>query len=281
MLSILTDINWNKLRILQPFALALVFALALAACESLQNLAGGLGGPSDEEMNQLGTEAFEEIKKETPIDRSGNTNTYVNCITGALLAQIRNPDGSYPTGVTSWEVVVFRDNTANAFALPGGKIGVHTGILPVAQNQHQLAAVLGHEVAHVTQRHGKQRMVSSGYAQMAIGVIGETVFGDSEYKDEITGAMGAGAVYGVIMPFGRSHESEADLIGQETMARAGFNPTESVTLWVNMAQAGGGAPPEFLSTHPSHETRINDLRANLSKTLPLYQAASNRPNCRL
>lgn len=228
----------------------------------------------DADMNQMGAEAFEEMKKQTPIDSGAAVNTYVNCIVNALLAVTEDT-----TGVSSWEVVVFRDNTANAFALPGGKIGVHTGILPVAKTAGQLAAVLGHEIGHVVARHGNERVSQNQAGNTVLGAVGAVV-----ENEAVLGAIGAGAQFGVLLPFSRAHESEADVIGQELMAKAGFDPAESVKLWENMAALGGDQPPQIMSTHPSHDTRIAELREGLVQNTILYQQAQNegrRPNCRL
>ena len=228
----------------------------------------------DADMNQMGAEAFEEMKKQTPIDSGAAVNTYVNCIVNALLAVTEDT-----TGVSSWEVVVFRDNTANAFALPGGKIGVHTGILPVAKTAGQLAAVLGHEIGHVVARHGNERVSQNQAGNTVLGAVGAVV-----ENEAVLGAIGAGAQFGVLLPFSRAHESEADVIGQELMAKAGFDPAESVKLWENMAALGGDQPPQIMSAHPSHDTRIAELREGLVQNTILYQQAQNegrRPNCRL
>ena len=239
---------------------------------------------SDADMNAEGVKAFEEIKAKTPIEGGAAANNYVRCVANALIAELpRSSDGSYPTGVRSWEVIVFRDNTANAFALPGGKIGVHTGLLTVATNQDQLAAVMGHEVSHVLAKHGKQRVAQHQGLGMVAGTIGPILGQQFEIEnDTVETVFGYGAQYGVMLPFSRGHESEADMMGQDLMAKAGFNPLGAIQLWQNMAAAGGGGTPEFMSTHPSADTRIQDLKDNLDQTLPLYEAAKaqgKRPAC--
>ncbi|MCR9144150.1 MAG: M48 family metallopeptidase [bacterium] len=260
-----------RLTRLLSVALTLVF---IAACATSPTGRRQLVLLDDPEINQMGAEAFEEMKKQIPIDRGAGVNGYVNCIVNALLAVTDDT-----TGVSQWEVVVFRENSANAFALPGGKIGVHTGILPVARTPGQLAAVLGHEIAHVIARHGNERVSQSQASNTVLGAVGAVV-----ENEAVLGAIGAGAQFGVMLPFGRAHETEADVIGQELMAKAGFDPSESVKLWENMAELSGDQPPEIMSTHPAHDTRISDLREGLTKNLPLYQLAQNegrRPNCRL
>ncbi len=171
------------------------------------------------------------------------------------------------SGYTSdyrWEYNLVQDDQINAWCMPGGKIVVYTGILPITQDEAGLAAVMGHEVAHALANHGQQRM-SAGQLQQ-IGAVAGTiaVSGSSQETQQIFGtAYGLGTQFGVMLPFSRSHETEADIIGQQIMAIAGYEPLEAVELWQRMkANSGGQAPPEFMSTHPSSDTRINNLQAN-------------------
>ena len=236
---------------------------------------------SDAQMEQMGAEAFAQLKSEQKVSTDAATNRYVGCvarsITGVLSAE--ETQGG-------WEVVVFEDDAANAFALPGGKIGVHAGLLKVATNQDQLATVIGHEVAHVIANHSAERVsdqmaVQLG-AQGAGALLGAAGDPTSPLHGLALGALGIGA-QGVVLKFSRTHESEADEIGLEYMARAGFDPRQSVSLWQNMAASGGARAPEFLSTHPSPETRIRDLQARIPQVLPLMQqahASGRRPSCR-
>ena len=171
------------------------------------------------------------------------------------------------SGYTSdyrWEYNLVQDDQINAWCMPGGKIVVYTGILPITQDEAGLAAVMGHEVAHALANHGQQRM-SAGQLQQ-IGAVAGTiaVSGSSQETQQIFGtAYGLGTQFGVMLPFSRSHETEADIIGQQIMAIAGYEPLEAAELWQRMkANSGGQAPPEFMSTHPSSDTRINNLQAN-------------------
>ena len=178
---------------------------------------------------------------------------------------------------------MFEDEAVNAFALPGGKIGVYTGLLKVAENQHQLAAVIGHEVGHVIADHANAR-VSTAYATEAGLTLGQILAGGATtpQKRQLFGLLGVGAQVGILLPYGRSQESEADVIGLELMAKAGFNPRESVNLWRNMSKAGGGQPPEFLSTHPAPTTRIRDLEAGMPEAIDLVVEARKQgknPDC--
>ena len=180
-------------------------------------------------------------------------------------------------------MALFQDGTPNAFALPGGKIGVNAGMLRVARGQDQLAAVVAHEIAHVTAHHGNERMTQELAVQgglMLADLLAENP--GSREHELLRGALGLGAQYGLLLPYSRTHEREADLLGLDLMARAGFDPRESLTLWRNMAQVGGGQPLEFLSTHPSHETRLQELAEAMDGAMATYREARSqgrRPEC--
>lgn len=230
----------------------------------------------DSQMNAIGAKSFSQMKEETPIEKDPRTNEYVKCIAMAIAREATDT-----TGVSDWEVVVFKDNSANAFALPGGKIGVHTGMLTVAKTAAQLAAVLGHEVGHVIARHGNERVsqnVTAGGAMTALALLNK----DNPNRNTIMAAAGLGTQFGILLPFSRSHESEADKIGLDLMARAGFDPHESVALWQNMSASGGKQPPQWMSTHPSHETRISKLQEGIPEAMDTYNRARSsgkNPNC--
>ncbi|MAG34344.1 MAG: peptidase [Deltaproteobacteria bacterium] len=239
---------------------------------------------SETQMAEMGRAAFVQMQGELPRSTDSAATGYVRCVADAIVDVLR-PEEVRGLAVQKWEVELFEDDSANAFALPGGKMGVHTGLLKIARTPSQLAAVLGHEVGHVLARHGNARVSNSQLAQT--GMAAASVFlgsGDPATQQQLIGLLGAGVQFGVLMPFGRGDESEADEIGIELMARAGFDPRESVTLWENMGRgADGQAPPEFLSTHPSHSTRISQLRALMPEALPLYEqarSAGRRPSCR-
>ncbi len=160
-----------------------------------------------------------------------------------------------------WEYNLVDDKTVNAWCMPGGKIVFYTGILPIAQNETGVAVVMGHEVAHALADHGAQRM-SAGMLQQIGAVAGNVAIQDPEKRNMFNTAYGLGSTVGVMLPFSRGHETEADRIGLQIMAIAGYNPDEAAKLWQRMkAQSGGQAPPEFLSTHPSNDTRISNLTA--------------------
>ncbi|MGB1313765.1 M48 family metallopeptidase [Bizionia paragorgiae] len=158
-----------------------------------------------------------------------------------------------------WEYKLVNDEQVNAWCMPGGKIVFYTGILPVAENEAAIAAIMGHEVAHALANHGQQRM-SAGMLQQVGAVAGNIAIQDEKSRNIFNQAYGVGSQVGVMLPFSRGHESEADRIGLYLTAIAGYNPDEAANLWRRMAKASGGqAPPEFLSTHPANQTRIDEL----------------------
>ncbi|MCW5517493.1 M48 family metallopeptidase [Muriicola sp. Z0-33] len=164
-----------------------------------------------------------------------------------------------------WEYNLVKDTLVNAWCMPGGKIVFYTGILPITQTETGVAVVMGHEVAHALADHGAQRM-SAGTLQQLGAVAGNVAIQDPQKRNTFNQAYGIGSTVGLMLPFSRGHESEADRIGLQIMAIAGYNPDEAAELWKRMkANAGGNAPPEFLSTHPSNDTRIH----NLTKWAPL------------
>jgi predicted Zn-dependent protease len=233
----------------------------------------------DDQVAQMGVTAYQELKNSTPVTRDSSASQYVGCVANALTGALPGGSAIQPE---QWEVTVFADDQINAFALPGGKIGVYQGLLAVAENQDQLATVVAHEIAHVLSRHSNER-ISTQYATSTGLELASVLAGQSTpAKQTLFGLLGVGAQVGVLLPFGRRQESEADIVGLELMARAGFDPGQSVDLWRNMNAAGGGGPPEFLSTHPSGETRIRTLQRHIPDVLPLAEqarAGGSRPDC--
>ncbi len=226
------------------------------------------------QLAQMGFAAFEQLKRKERLETDPAVNAYVRCVADALT----RPLGG------RWEVAVFKSDQVNAFALPGGKLGVYTGLLKAARNQHQLAAVLGHEIGHVLARHSNERVSQKFAVEQALGLIQTLAMPQSPTGQLLMGALGVGAQVGVLMPFSRIQEAEADVIGLELMARAGFDPREAIRLWHNMDRVSRRAPPEWLSTHPSHAARIQEIERQLPRVLPLQEAARNQgrvPNCSL
>jgi predicted Zn-dependent protease len=255
-------------------ALRLFIILAAAAgavaCTSSPTGRSQLIMVSDREADRQGNVQYRMLKEATPRSWDPKTIRYVNCIANEIVDVI--PEGP-PAPADGWEVTVFDQDSINAFALPGGNIGVFTGIMEVTENQDQLAAVIGHEVAHVIARHSAERMTMARVSGTA-GAIGGAVIG--------VGNAGTLAALGLDLPFGRKQEDEADLLGLDYMAQAGFDPRAAVSLWKNMRKKNPGSPPEFLSTHPSSLTRIDRLTERMPRALAFYEearAAGKRPQC--
>lgn len=258
---------------------ALAITLVLTGCKTSPTGRTQITLYSEQKMDEMGVASFAQMKEQQAIEADKAINSYVRCIADNLIAQL-------PTEYANqqWEVVVFEDDSANAFALPGGKIGVHTGLLEVAKNQHQLAAVMGHEVGHVIAQHANERVSQNSLLQFGLQASNVALqMGDIQYRDAIMQGLGVGAQFGVALPFSRSHESEADIIGLELMAKAGFEPQGSVELWQNMAAVSGERPPEFMSTHPAPQSRIANLKNGMISANELKQLAwqaGYKPQCK-
>ena len=256
--------------------LAVPFVVFAIACTTSPTGRQTLKVFSGAQMSQMGITAFDELKKDTPISRDPRAQAYVRCVADAITREIQTPGAP-----RSWEVVVFQDESANAFALPGGKIGVHTGLFRVARNPDQLATVIGHEVAHVLAGHSNERASTQLATSGALEALKALAGPASPAKSRALAVLGVGAQVGVLLPFSRAQESEADVLGLDLMARAGFDPRQGPALWENMARLGG-QPPELLSTHPSSATRIQALRQRVTTALPIAQqarAAGKQPRC--
>jgi len=253
----------------------------LTACATTPSGERRLMLVSSDEMSQMGITTFQQMKTAQKISADVRKRGYVECVSYAIINALPEQWRD-----KQWEVVLFEDDSANAFALPGGKIGVHTGLLKVAETSSQLATVLGHEVAHVLWRHGNQRismqMLAQTGLQLADVVSQQNIEGSTGRQMLMTG-LGLGAQVGVMLPFSRDHEKEADRYGLNFMAAAGFDPRQSVTLWQNMAKASAGQrPPEFLSTHPEPENRIEKLNQYMPQALMLEEEAKTKglnPQC--
>ncbi len=226
--------------------------------------------PLGDEVSE-GAAAFAEVKSKETVSHNPVYNERVQRI-GERIAEAVGAD--LPTA--KWEFVVFDEpKTINAFALPGGKVGVYSGLLVLAVTDDELAIVMGHEIGHVTARHGAERM-SKGVLAAILGVALDATTQDSKNHDLVLAAYGLGAG-GAMLKFSRDNESEADLIGIRYAAKAGYNPRAAITFWKKMEkEKTGGRLPAFLSTHPSDERRIADLEKWMRATMPLYEAARVR-----
>ena len=226
---------------------------------------------------QMGAVAYKEVIKNEKISKDPNYNAAIKRITKRVARAVNRPD-------FEWEYkVIDNDDEINAFALPGGKIGVYTGIFKIAQTDAGLATVISHEVAHATARHGGERVSIGLLAQL--GAVGLSVaLGNSSVDPDVTygimQAYGIGVGVTAILPFSRKQESEADRIGLIYMARAGYDPREAITFWQRMAEAikDKPKPPEFLSTHPDDGTRITTLQRYMPEALAVYKKSEKAPN---
>lgn len=254
---------------MRTLAFTVVIVTFLTGCQESPTGRNRLALVPDAVLADMGQESFEQMKQQNAVITRPEVNRLVQCITEALVlaAHTQYPDAPMPQ---SWEVAVFDNPTPNAFALPGGKIGVHSGLLGIAENESQLATVVGHEIAHVLAGHGNERLTQELGLQAGMLLVG--LFTESEIaEDQIQQALGIGAQLGITLPFSRAHEEEADLMGLEIMALAGFEPEQSVRLWQNMAKASGAQPLEFLSTHPNHDTRIASLKSQVAAARSVFE----------
>ncbi len=233
---------------------------------------------SIDEEKAMGLQAYEDIlSKERPVDPNSQVARQVREIANRLIAKVpeveaalaaengKQPNRAWQT--FEWDVNVIQSDQANAFCLPGGKMAVYTGLLPVAQNADAVAVVMGHEIAHALLRHGAQRM-----SQQKLGQLGQMAGAMSGMDPQSQQMMQAAMGYGYLLPYARKHETEADAVGLMLAAAACFDPEASVPLWERMSQASGGqAPPEFSSTHPNPGTRIQNLQALMPKAMAYRQ----------
>ncbi|GAB4114724.1 MAG: M48 family metallopeptidase [Wenzhouxiangellaceae bacterium] len=222
---------------------------------------------SREQEAALGLQSYQQILAQSELIRSGAEYAQVREIAARIAAAASDVDPGF-----DWEVSLIRSDQVNAFALPGGKLAVYTSILPVAENVDGLAVIMGHEIAHAIARHGAERMAYQKLTQLGSLAAGMSVSGmDPAQQQMLMAALGAGAQYGVLLPFSREHESEADYLGLIFLARACYDPSEAPALWQRMSASGGQRPPEFMSTHPSGETRIRQFQQWMPEALEIYR----------
>ena len=256
----------------RSLSLFVVSALALAACSTQPTQ------QTRAEMEAESARAFNQMRASMPLVTDRETIDFVACVAQAVVDVLEPPYNDI-----EWELAIFESESVNAFAMPGGKIGVLSGLLKVTENEHQLATVIGHEIAHVTAEHSVNRAKQAGLTNFGINAVAIILGGGySGATYTAQQALAAGAAFGISLPYKRGQETEADVIGLEYMARAGFDPRESVPLWQRMDASSDKKPAEFLSTHPASETRIENLVSQWQKTLPLYnqaKAEGRTPDC--
>ncbi|CAA7612872.1 M48 family metallopeptidase [Magnetospirillum sp. UT-4] len=246
--------------------LVLAVSLALSACQP--NSTGlGLDLVSARQAEQMGEQAWREMRAETPLTANAAWRERARAVADRVLRAA----GQQPS---AWEVAVFRKDDANAFALPARKIGIHEGMMRLAATDAELAAVIGHEVGHVLEGHAAERISTAMATEAGVGIAGAALgaagVGGS---GTIAQVLGLGAEYGIMLPYSRNQELEADRVGLELMARAGYDPRQAVALWRKMNEAGGDRPPTFLSTHPAPDERITRIEAMLPEVMPVWRKA--------
>jgi len=258
----------------------ILLTVLVTACSSTPSGRKQLTLKSEAALAQEGTRQMAIIRSSSPLVKDKPTIDYVACVANAIVGVLEGEDAAM-----YWELAIVNQPDVNAFVMPGGKIVVKSGILTVAENQHQLAAVLGHEAAHVTAHHANERATRGELTSYGVEVLALILGGG--YYTQTQGAYGAASALntlGLMNPFSRMQESEADAIGLEYMSKAGFDPRESVKLWQNMNKSEKTTKvPEFMSTHPSGETRIESMVERLPEMLALYnqaQADGRNPDCR-
>jgi len=264
-------------------ALILLAALALASCQTVQTTQTGAVGVdraqvmmfSSTEVNNASAQAYRKTLQEAAKKNALNRNPAQAQRVRAVAARLIPVTGAFRADAPrwAWEINVISSPDVNAWCMPGGKIAVYTGLIEkLRATDEELAAVMGHEIAHALREHGRER-ASQQAAQNAVIGIGAALLGIGD-----AGASLANIVADVTvgLPYSRSFEREADRIGVELAARGGYDPRAAVTLWQKMGQAGGAAPPQFLSTHPAPENRARDLTDYAARVMPLYQAARPR-----
>lgn len=267
---------------LKPMMLAAALSVAVTSCATTTSPTGRrqvVGAVSEAQLAQLGEQAFAEAKAKMPQARDGRSAQYVSCVVNSLVRHLPSDWQQL-----RWESAVFQDDEPNAFALPGGKVGVNTGIFKVARNQDQLAGVIAHEIGHVYAHHHNERITRQMGAQFGVQLA--QILAGSRYGQGAMDAVGQGgsilAQTGLLLPGSRTQELEADVIGQELMAKAGYDPHGAIGLWQNMTAAGGSRPPQWLSTHPDPQSRLQEMQVRADQLAPVYTAArqaGNNPRC--
>jgi predicted Zn-dependent protease len=252
-------VQMSRRGIIKGLAAGTVFPFMASASGCATNPVTGrsqLAFIGDSQLLEMSLSAWGDMKKQTPVSRDPKYTNRLKNIGEKIAVAANRPNDP-------WEFVVFDTPEKNAFVMPGGKVGFYRGLMDMTENDSQMAAVLGHEVGHVTGRHAAERMSQGVVAQLAM-VGGQIAIAESDirFKQEAAAALGLGIQFGVLMPYSRLHELEADKLGVDYMHASGYDVRQSIRVWELMAQdsAGKARPPEFLSTHPSPERRMDELR---------------------
>lgn len=270
-----------KAMFVKPLLLGLAIASAVAACATTTSPTGRrqvVGAVSQQQLNQLGAQAFAQLKTQKQQSTDTRLTNTMRCVVSAVTRELP------ASAQGGWESALFVDANPNAFALPGGKVGLYTGIFTVARSQDQLAGVIAHEIGHVVSRHHDERITRQAGASTGLQILG-AVLGSRYGQGAANAAVQGGSILaqtGFLLPGSRAQESEADVVGQRLMAEAGFDPRAAVTLWENMIAASSSRQPQWLSTHPDPQARIRELQQRAAALVPVYEqarASGRRPNC--
>ena len=227
---------------------------------------------------QMSLTSYGDFLKDNKLSSDRQQTEMVKRVGSRIAASVEKylTDNGFASRVAdfNWEFNLVQNDTPNAWAMPGGKVVFYTGILPLTQNEDGLAVVMGHEIAHAVARHGNERMSQGLVVQMGGIALSQAL----KEKPEATQALfltayGLGSQVGVMLPYSRMHEYEADELGLIFMAMAGYQPTEAVSFWTRMSKLGGSRPPEFLSTHPVDAKRIENIQKILPKAMEYYKPA--------
>lgn len=247
----------------------LAIAALLAACTTSPTGRKQLRLVPESQMTQLGNQAFAQMMQQAKVSGDARLTEDVRQIV-RRLGRAADVEGKL-------QVRLIESDEVNAFALPGGHVGIYTGMLEVARTNAGLAAIIGHEIGHLQAHHSSERLSQQLAADVGLTAVDQFLLEGSKYRRPAMAALGLGTQVGVLLPYSRTHEREADELGLEYMARAGYDPAEAVKLWQRMAKQPGGRPPEFLSTHPDPAARAKRLRGMMSEAKKIYQRADKVP----
>ncbi len=267
----------NHHSLLRPILILVVLSLLLAACATVP-LTGRrqLSLIPDSQMNSMSFQQYDQVLGESQLSDNTEQTAMIKRVGARIQKAVEDylaqqGQSSHIDGY-AWDFNLIESDQVNAWCMPGGKVAFYTGILPICEDETGVAVVMGHEIAHAIAEHGAERMSHSMMVQMGHVALNEAVKNEPEETQALYNqAFAVGSQYGAMLPFSRQHESEADKMGLIFMAMAGYNPREAPVFWQRMASMGGQKPPEFMSTHPSDDTRVRQLNEWMPEALTYYE----------